>query len=94
MSRVPLARGLQHTCTTVVVAEPVGEEMLRRKLPLESGTDTEIDLIEREMEGGVVVEMPLEVHEHVVEQKLGGLVEVEQDVEVHELRGLRGGRYP
>lgn len=68
--------------------------MLCRKLPLESGTDTEIDLIERQMEGGVVVEMPLEVHEHFVEEKLGGLVEVEEDVHVHQLHGLRGGRHP
>ena len=68
--------------------------MLCRKLPLESGTDTEIDLIERQMEGGVVVEMPLEVHEHFVEQKLGGLVEVEEDVEVHQLHELRRGRHP
>jgi hypothetical protein len=55
-------------------------------LPLESGTDTEIDLIEREMEGGVFVEQPLEVHEHSVEDTLGGLVEVEEHVDVRELR--------
>jgi hypothetical protein len=60
--------------------------MLRRKAPLQSGTDTEIDLIEREMEGGVYVEQPLEVHEHSVEEKLGGLVEVEEDVKVRKLK--------
>lgn len=60
--------------------------MLRLKPPLESGTDTEIDLIEREMEGGVIVEQPLEVHEHSVEEKLGGLVEVEEHVDVRQLR--------
>jgi hypothetical protein len=59
--------------------------MLRRKPPLESGTDTEIDLIERQMEGGVIVEQPLEVHEHSVDHKLGGLIEVEEHVDVKEL---------
>jgi hypothetical protein len=54
--------------------------------PLESGTDTEIDLIEREMEGGVFVEQPLEVHEHSVDERLGGLVEVEEHVDVRRLR--------
>ena len=39
--------------------------MLSRKAPLQSGTDTEIDLIEREMEGGVFVEQPLESEEEV-----------------------------
>jgi hypothetical protein len=60
--------------------------MLLRKRPLESGSDTEIDLIEREMEGGVIVEQPLEIHEHSIEERLGGLVEVEEDVDVRELR--------
>lgn len=60
--------------------------MLRRMQPLESGTDTEIDLIEREMEGGVYVEQPLEVHQHSIEEKLGGLAEVEEHVNVRELR--------
>jgi hypothetical protein len=60
--------------------------MLRRKPPLESGTDTEIDLIEREMEGGVVVLQPIEIHEHSVDEKFAGLVEVEEDVDVRPLR--------
>jgi hypothetical protein len=60
--------------------------MLQRRPPLESGIDTEIDIIEREMEGGVVVVQPLEVHEHSVEEKLGGLVEVEEDIDVRVLR--------
>jgi len=60
--------------------------VLQRKPPLESGTDTEIDLIEREMEGGVIVEQPLEVHEQSVEERLGGLVEVEEHVDVRRLR--------
>ena len=59
--------------------------MINRKEPLESGRDTEIDMIERQMEGGVVVVQPLDVHEHSVEERLGGLVEVEEHVEVHEL---------
>lgn len=46
--------------------------MLHRKAPLQSGTDTEIDLIEREMEGGVIVEQPLEVEERHVETRLEG----------------------
>jgi hypothetical protein len=60
--------------------------MLQRRPPLESGIDTEIDIIEREMEGGVVVVQPPEVHEHSVEEKLGGLVEVEEDIDVRVLR--------
>jgi hypothetical protein len=59
--------------------------MLRRLEPLRSGRDTEIDMIEREMEGGVVVIQPVEVHEHSVEDHLGGLVSVEESVDVHEL---------
>jgi hypothetical protein len=59
--------------------------MLSRLEPLRSGRDTEIDMIEREMEGGVVVIQPVEVHEHSVEGHLGGLIGVEEDVEVHEL---------
>jgi hypothetical protein len=59
--------------------------MIRRMPPLTSGRDTDIDMIEREMEGGVVIIQPLEVHEHHVEERLGGLVEVEEHVDVHEL---------
>ncbi len=58
--------------------------MLCRLEPLRSGRDTEIDMIEREMEGGVVVIQPMEVHEHSVEGHLGGLISVEEHVEVHE----------
>ena len=57
-----------------------------RKAPLSSGTDTEIDLIEREMLGGVTVEQPFELHEHYVVERLGGLVEVEERVDVRQLR--------
>jgi len=64
--------------------------MLTRKEPLESGRDTEIDMIEREMEGGVVVIQPLDVHEHYTEGRLVGLVSIEEDVRVHEL--FRGPR--
>ena len=59
--------------------------MLRRKAPLQSGTDTEIDLIEREMEGGVIIEQPAETDEKHVDSKLGGLVEVEEHVQVRKL---------
>ena len=59
--------------------------MLTRKEPLHSGRETDIDMIEREMEGGVVVIQPLDVHEHYSEDHLGGLVFIDEDVEVHEL---------
>ena len=60
--------------------------MVRRLEPLSSGRDTEIDMIEREMEGGVLVIQPPDVHEHSVDARLGGLVSVEEDVQVYEIR--------
>jgi hypothetical protein len=59
--------------------------MIARLQPLESGRDTEIDMIEREMEGGVVIIQPVEVHEHYSEERLGGLVGIEEQVDVHEI---------
>ena len=59
--------------------------MLVRLEPLQSGRDTEIDMIEREMEGGVVVIQPLDVHEHYSDKRLGGLLGVEEDIEVQQL---------
>ena len=59
--------------------------MLHRLEPLHSGRETEIDMIEREMEGGVVVIQPPDVHEHYSENRLGGLVGIEEDVQVHEM---------
>jgi len=59
--------------------------MLVRLEPLESGRDTEIDMIEREMEGGVVVIQPLDVHEHYAGRTAGGLLGVEGDIEVQQL---------
>ena len=59
--------------------------MISRLEPLQSGRDTEIDMIEREMEGGVVVIQPLDVHEDYVEKRLGGLIDIEEHVEVHEM---------
>lgn len=59
--------------------------MIARLEPLESGRDTEIDMIEREMEGGVVVIQPLDVHEHSVENRLGGLIAVEEHIDVREM---------
>ena len=59
--------------------------MLDRREPLTSGRDTEIDMIEREMEGGVVVIQPLEVHEHSVEERLGGIIGIEEHVDVREM---------
>jgi hypothetical protein len=57
------------------------KEMLQRLAPLQSGRETEIDMIEREMEGGVVVEQSPSVHEHYIVDRLGGLVEIEEHVE-------------
>jgi hypothetical protein len=56
--------------------------MLQRMAPLQSGRDTEVDMIEREMEGGVVVEQPPSVHEHSTTERVGGLVEIEEHAEV------------
>jgi hypothetical protein len=60
--------------------------MISRLEPLNSGRDTEIDMIEREMEGGVVIIQPPDVHEHSIDNRLGGLVGIEEHVEVHELQ--------
>jgi len=46
-------------------------------------------MIEREMEGGVVVIQPLEVHEHHSEARLGGLIEIEEQVDVREVKAPR-----
>ena len=59
--------------------------MLVRLEPLQSGRETEIDMIEREMEGGVVVIQPLDVYEHRSDKRMGGLLGVEEDIEVREL---------
>ena len=58
--------------------------MLDRLAPLGSGRDTEIDMIEREMLGGVVVIQPPEVHEQNVEERVGGLISIEDHVDVRE----------
>jgi hypothetical protein len=42
---------------------------LDRIEPLREGRETEIDMIEREMEGGVVIIQPLE-HEHSLEEPI------------------------
>ena len=68
-----------------------GTTMIDRLHPLESGRDTEIDMIEREMEGGVVVIQPPEVHEHYSEERLGGLIGVEEDVEARTIETTPSG---
>ena len=74
------------TCGLVIALNwYAGTPMIDRLQPLESGRDTEIDMIEREMEGGVVIIQPPEVHEHSREARLGGLVGIEEDVEVREI---------
>ena len=60
--------------------------MIFLKAPLQSGRDTEIDMIERQMEGGVVVMQPLRSTNITVENRLGGLVEVEEHVDVRKIR--------
>ena len=60
--------------------------MIRRLEPLSSGRETEIDMIEREMEGGVLVIQPPDVHEHAADVRVGGLVSVEKDVQVYEIK--------
>ncbi len=64
---------------------------LDRLEPLRGGRDTEIDMIEREMEGGVVVIQPVEIHEHYREGHLGGLVSIEEDVDVRQMRTTPSG---
>lgn len=65
--------------------------MLERRAPLQSGRDTEIDMIEREMEGGCIVIQPPELHEHSVEARLGVLIRVEEHVDVRSLRFMSPG---
>jgi hypothetical protein len=65
--------------------------MLDRLEPLRSGRETEIDMIEREMEGGVVIIQPPEVHEDYSENRLGGLVSIEEHVDVREIDTTRAG---
>jgi hypothetical protein len=66
--------------------------MLNRIEPLRGGRDTEIDMIEREMEGGVVVIQPLEIQEDSREERLGGLVGIEEHVEVRTVRTTPSGQ--
>ena len=72
-----MARRLHHN--------DVENYMVQRLEPLGSGRDTEIDRIVREMEGGVLIIQPPEVHEHKTETSVGGLVNVEENVEVFEI---------
>jgi hypothetical protein len=65
--------------------------MLDRLEPLRGGRDTEIDMIEREMEGGVIVIQPPEIHEHYSEERLGGLVGIEEHVDVRQMRATPAG---
>ena len=64
--------------------------MVRLLAPLSSGRDTEIDMIEREMEGGVLVIQPPDVHEHSVDARLAGVISSEKDVQVYEIRSKAG----
>jgi len=58
---------------------------------MNSGRDTEIDMIEREMEGGVVViQPPPEADEHSAEDRLGGPTGIEKHV-VHEFGTTTSG---
>jgi hypothetical protein len=66
-----------------------GSILIHLMAPLRSGRDTEIDMIEREMEGGVVVIQPPDVHEHSTGRALGGLVSIEEDVQVQAMKPRR-----
>lgn len=59
--------------------------MLRRQEPLNSGRDTDIDMIEREMEGGVLVIQSPSIYEQDIEKRLGGLIEIERNVRVRKV---------
>ena len=65
--------------------------MIHRLEPLSSGRETEIDMIEREMEGGVLVIQPPDEHEHEAGMRLGGLVRIKKDVQVFEIKSRAGG---
>jgi hypothetical protein len=64
-------------------------QMITRLSPLSSGRDTEIDMIEREMEGGVVIIQPPDIDEHYLDERLGGIVAIEEHVQVRELGSKR-----
>ena len=55
---------------------------MERKAPLTGGIDTYVDMIEREMEGGVSVQLPwdefTDLLEHGRHSHAGGLIEVEE----------------
>jgi hypothetical protein len=63
--------------------------MLERKAPLTGGIDTYIDMIEREMEGGVSVQLPWDelpdLFEHGEPSHAGGLIEAEEESDVDDL---------
>ena len=65
--------------------------MIHRLEPLSSGRETEIDMIEREMEGGVLVIQPPDEHEHAADAGRGGLVSREKDVQVYEIKSKAWG---
>ena len=62
---------------------------LKKKVPRSVGDC--FDMIEREMEGGVVIIQPPEVHEDYSENRLGGLVSIEEHVDVREIDTTRAG---
>ena len=63
--------------------------MLERKAPLAGGIDTYIDMIEREMEGGVSVQLPwddlTDLLEHGRYSHAGGLIEIEEESDADDL---------
>ena len=59
--------------------------MIERKAPLSGGIETYLDMMEREMGGGVHIQFPLEVLAELRRGHLGGLVEVEDEIDVHGL---------
>jgi hypothetical protein len=63
--------------------------MTDRKKPMEGDGNIEMELLERQLDGGVKVEQDdsdwPQVHEHSKESRWGGLVTTEEDVDIHEL---------
>ena len=62
---------------------------MERKAPLAGGIDTYIDMIEREMEGGVSVQLPWDELTDLLDDSrhshAGGLIDAEEESDVDDL---------
>ena len=59
--------------------------MITRLEPLTSGRETEIDMIERQMEGGVLIIQPPDAQNDRADDQPGGSIGVVRHVEVREM---------